>query len=168
MGNRVVFEENGGYIMHVESQRCTPLRLDGKLYYMDLWIQVPEELVRSSPFYQAAGPIATTTNDHCVSPNLGSRDLYGGGDDDDEILCGVCMEQSDLMFNDDEEPNDAEQPRMLTAPSPPSRQEALEHAMTHLPYRNWCPFCVRGKAKAHPHRSVIDKSDHEIPTVAFD
>ena len=35
----------------------------------------------------------------------------------------------------------------------PSHQEYEEHMRTHIPYRNWCPFCVMGKAKNNPHRT---------------
>ena len=54
-GNKVVFGENGGYILNVHTNQQTPLRLDGKLYYLDLWIEVPETLVRSSPFIRQHG-----------------------------------------------------------------------------------------------------------------
>ena len=34
----------------------------------------------------------------------------------------------------------------------PSREEYEEHMRTHVPFRNWCKFCVRGKCKSDPHR----------------
>ena len=41
------------------------------------------------------------------------------------------------------------------------------HEATHLPYRSWCEFCRRGKAKAHPH-SNADHSNDAVPTVGLD
>ena len=38
-------------------------------------------------------------------------------------------------------------PKAMTAPTPPSRQEALEHRVLHCPFRAWCPECVAGKSK---------------------
>ena len=34
----------------------------------------------------------------------------------------------------------------------PTREEVLEHELTHLPYRSWCRHCVRGKGKVIDHR----------------
>ena len=49
-GNEVVFRDDGGYIKNVATGKQTPLRLEGKLYYLDLWLEVPENLVMASPF----------------------------------------------------------------------------------------------------------------------
>lgn len=48
--NATVFEEDGGYILHKASTKRTPLRLEGKLYYLDLWVQAPEDIAKASPF----------------------------------------------------------------------------------------------------------------------
>ena len=83
------------------------------------------------------------SDDHRVNPPVGSRGLCEEGDSDnfeDLVTCGICNDWEDLMLNFDEEPCDAAHPRVLAAPSPPSTQEALEHMMTHLPFRSWCPF----------------------------
>ena len=37
--------------------------------------------------------------------------------------------------------------RKLVDPKRPSQQEVDEHFLSHLPFRNWCPHCMRGKAK---------------------
>jgi len=37
--------------------------------------------------------------------------------------------------------------RRLTDPKRPSQQEVDQHYLTHLPFRSWCPHCMRGKAK---------------------
>lgn len=76
-----------------------------------------------------------------------------------------------IMANDDEDGFDYNTnvpPKMLTAPSAPSRQEAQEHAITHLPYSSWCPFCVRRKVNCSPHRRGIDHSEDTVPMMAFD
>ena len=49
-GNEVTFREDGGHIKTLATGKVTPLRLDGKLYYLGLWIEVPEALVQTSPF----------------------------------------------------------------------------------------------------------------------
>ena len=42
-------------------------------------------------------------------------------------------------------------PRKIADPRLPSKKEVDEHELTHLPYRNWCAFCVSGKGKLSPH-----------------
>ena len=37
-------------------------------------------------------------------------------------------------------------------PKMPSDEERREHELTHLPYRNWCRHCVRGRGKEEPCR----------------
>ena len=58
-------------------------------------------------------------------------------------------------------------PRKLLDPKLPSRQEAEEHCLTHLPYRNWCAFCVQGKGKSAPHFKNHSRTDG-LAEVHFD
>ena len=41
-------------------------------------------------------------------------------------------------------------------PRLPSRKEVEEHYLTHVPYRNWCPHCVRGRGKDLDHRKAVE------------
>ena len=41
--------------------------------------------------------------------------------------------------------------RKLLDPILPSQAEVREHELTHLPYRNWCPHCIKGKGKEMGH-----------------
>ena len=34
----------------------------------------------------------------------------------------------------------------------PSQEEVDKHNLTHLPFRNWCPRCMKGRGKKAPHR----------------
>ena len=51
-------------------------------------------------------------------------------------------------------------------PSLPKAEEVEEHNVTHLPFRSWCPHCVKGKAKGKKHESSKEKS--EIAQVSID
>ena len=33
----------------------------------------------------------------------------------------------------------------------PSKVEVEEHALSHLPFRSWCPHCIRGRGKEASH-----------------
>ena len=41
-------------------------------------------------------------------------------------------------------------PRKLLDPKLPTKKDVDEHNLTHLPYRNWCQYCVEGKGKMAP------------------
>ncbi len=49
----------------------------------------------------------------------------------------------------------------------PSEDEVEKHNATRLPYRNWCPICVRAKGKDADHRRVVDGSNC-LPEFSFD
>ena len=52
-------------------------------------------------------------------------------------------------------------------PRLPSRKEVEEHYLTHVPYRNWCPHCVRGRGKDLDHRKAVEE-DRRIREFSFD
>ena len=51
-----------------------------------------------------------------------------------------------------DEEEEAREPVVMTTPKTVSRREREDHNLTHLPFRSWCPHCVMGRAKSHPHR----------------
>ena len=57
--------------------------------------------------------------------------------------------------------------RKIGDPRLPSRKEVEEHYLTHVPYRNWCPHCVRGRGKDLDHRRSIDE-DRKVREFSFD
>ncbi len=46
----------------------------------------------------------------------------------------------------------------------PSEAEVQQHCLTHMPYRNWCPHCVRGRGREMDHKKTKEKGEEE-PTV---
>ena len=46
-----------------------------------------------------------------------------------------------------EESEEAKTPKVKSHGYKPSPKEVEEHNVTHMPFRSWCPFCVKGKAK---------------------
>ena len=53
--------------------------------------------------------------------------------------------------DNEEETQQAQRPRGMKAPQQPTRQERFEHELTHLPYRSWCPICVKSKGRTDNH-----------------
>ena len=56
--NDVMFSKRkgGSYIQNVATGKKTPLRQEGRLVFLDLWVQVPIEIARSSPFVKQSAP----------------------------------------------------------------------------------------------------------------
>ena len=48
-------------------------------------------------------------------------------------------------------------PRLLSAPQEPTDQERELHNLTHMPYRAWCPLCVKRKGRQDYRKQVYDK-----------
>ena len=66
----------------------------------------------------------------------------------------------------EDESEEAVAPRTRVAPIQPTPEEVDRHMVTHLPFREWCPHCVRGKSVSKPHRP--SEGAHDMPTLALD
>jgi hypothetical protein len=62
--------------------------------------------------------------------------------------------------------DEARVPRQLADPLLPSVAEVELHDLTHLPFRSWCPCCVRGKSKNIHHRK--QQCERAVPHVYAD
>ena len=47
--------------------------------------------------------------------------------------------------------------KRLVDPRLPTEEEVKNHRVTHSPYRNWCPECVKAKGKDLDHMGAVDK-----------
>ena len=65
-----------------------------------------------------------------------------------DLACKLCHDEEQ---EDKQEVEEADKPKPICKPLRPIIKEVEEHNLTHLPFRNWCIFCVRGKAKDDPH-----------------
>ena len=57
--------------------------------------------------------------------------------------------------------------RTTLDPKIPSRSE-YQHCLTHMPSRNWCPYCVQGGGKEMDHRSKRGTEDESLPEYLMD
>ena len=71
------------------------------------------------------------------------------------------------LGDEEQEEMEERRPIILRNPAAPSRQEWEEHCATHVPYRSWCPHCVRGRGLADAHRAA-EREEVEHPVVSFD
>ena len=51
-----------------------------------------------------------------------------------------------------EEDRGVRKPLKVADPKLPTQTEIDEHNLTHLPFRNWCKHCIRGKGRSADHR----------------
>ena len=70
------------------------------------------------------------------------------GDDNPENVLRSNASESQSILEDSEE---ACRANVGSTPVRPSQQEVDARMITHLPFRSWCPHCVRGKSKGKPH-----------------
>ena len=57
--------------------------------------------------------------------------------------------------------------KTITDPRKPSDREVEDHNRTHLPYRNWCPHCVKAKGKDLDHQKAPD-TERGLNEYSFD
>ena len=57
--------------------------------------------------------------------------------------------------------------RRVLDPKLPSEEDVRQHYLTHLPFRNWCPHCVRGRGKEMDHQKR-DSGEHSMPEYHVD
>jgi len=65
-------------------------------------------------------------------------------------------------------PKDGENLRILKDPKLPSQEMVDRHYLSgHLPYRDWCPICVRAKGKVLDHQKD-DGGERKLPEYSWD
>ena len=85
--------------------------------------------------------------------------------------CGQCgpsvaVGPGTILGNFDNE--EALEGKSITQPITPSSLEVQIHERNHLPFRNWCHHCIRGRAKDDPHlKKELDK-DREVVKISID
>ena len=54
--------------------------------------------------------------------------------------------------------------RILRTPEPPTDAAKMAHDATHVPIRDWSPFCVASRGRSFPHRRVVvNKTADTLP-----
>ena len=79
---------------------------------------------------------------------------------DIEVLCPVGDSEGAQIERDEQdeeadgrqEGEEAQVPMRRKLAGTPTEEEVRAHRVSHLPFREWCPECVAGRAKDWPHR----------------
>ena len=65
-----------------------------------------------------------------------------------------------------ESQEEGEEPKVRRAPKGPSKEEHEKHEATHLPFREWCKHCVRGRGQNTPHKKQKEKEEENTSKVS--
>ena len=91
--------------------------------------------------------VEVNTNEEEGDAGMGGEAIEAGGEEEEELGKRSVLK----MMN----------------PILPSKAEIEEHELTHLPYRNWCRHCVRGRGKEAPHKKQQEQAV-EMPEIHWD
>ena len=96
------------------------------------------------------------------------EDQMGKADDQymekiEDHVCGVGDEQVEFPA-EELQTEEARLAKKIRDPQKPSREEVEAHNLTHLPYRNWCEACVKGRGVEMDHGTAQKDDDgiHEF------
>ena len=67
-------------------------------------------------------------------------------EEEELIIDGIVTGRDAKRYGKDDDER-SENVRRLVDPRKPTKQEVEDHELFHVPYRNWCPICVRAKGK---------------------
>ena len=87
-------------------------------------------------------------------------------------LIGESRADVGMRSDEDEEPMEAESPRLRKNPKNPTSREKQEREDSgHAVYRSWCAACVEGRGVGRQHRiELVEEEERErkTPIVAFE
>ena len=89
-----------------------------------------------------------------------------GGHVQEELRGEGDSELEDCEDVPSSESQEARRPKILNAPSQPSRAELDAHRLIHVPFRAWCRECVLGRGRDRYHRRIMDSDD--VARIAMD
>ena len=105
-------------------------------------------------------PIRPDTSTVRESTNRG-----GGHREEEEGLAEAIEHEEEGMENPAEE---AKGCRPAKNPRAPTQAERDAHDATHLPFRDWCPECVKGRRDNPAHASKVPEDENALPEVQMD
>ena len=113
--------------------------------------------------------------EHSVRPqgnvyNVTNEDDEEMADDKEGHIDKLISDKGAIMEEGGEE-KEEEEARIIKGKKPvrqPTKEEYDAHMRTHIPFRKWCPHCVKGKRKNDPRKIDREKEEQEVPTMSWD
>ena len=100
-----------------------------------------------------------------------------GADDNEKESDGLSQDgetAEHMIVESQEEAEDEEEvqePKIRRAPKEPTKAERERHEALHLPYREWCRHCVRGRGRNKPHKTRNlggEEDENKVPRISLD
>ena len=66
---------------------------------------------------------------------------------------GIAANKEDVATQGEIQEEEGQKAKGVTQPRKPSQAEIDEHELTHIPCRNWCIHCVKGRGVCDAHRT---------------
>ena len=75
-----------------------------------------------------------------------------------------------VQEDEDGDEEEAQEPKTRRAPKGPTKEEKEKHEATHLPFREWCQHCVRGRGRNKPHKKKTEdeKEENKVSRISMD
>eukprot|EP00973_Karenia_brevis_P032750 4520451-Karenia_brevis.AAC.1 len=147
-GNRVVLDSidapEGSYIENKATGERLYLRQENGVYLLDTWGLEDKRRIEEEEGEQE------------------SKVTGGSSSSNSQERVEVEVVEEDF--------EEAKSARPVNTPKTPTPEEYRIHRLTHLPYRSWCPHCVRGKKRNPSHRTTHKEGDNKrgIPVISMD
>ena len=84
---------------------------------------------------------------------------------------GKAVDEWEVMEGEEDEEME-EEGRIIRGPKAiykPSQEEWDNHMKSHIPFRRWCPYCVKGSCKSGAHQSsnkTEEEKEKEVPVIS--
>ncbi len=108
----------------------------------------------------------TQGDDREERSSAGSSGTHREGKEEREAK-RVRMDGSEGEQDPEDMPEEAAKPKALRKPTEPTAEERRQHEIGHLPYRSWCPACVKGRKKDRDHHPRPEE-DRSIRSLHLD
>ena len=95
---------------------------------------------------------------------MGQGGVAAEGDEGQSATDAPKEEPESMCHACDEEPAPVQ---IARDPGDPTAEEREDHCVTHIPYRSWCPVCVKAKGRESAHHSIPGERSCK-PVVSFD
>jgi hypothetical protein len=86
---------------------------------------------------------------------------HSGKETEDEVA------EDEELHQEDHEPG-RRRTRPMLDPKLPSETEVQQHCLAHMPFRNWCPHCARGRGREMDHKKKWENEEPTVPEYHMD
>ena len=107
---------------------------------------------------QRQGGLSHATVGHEPNPSKSEDEAQGR----QGIRGEVSMREENIDDQEEHQENESQEavkPNTLKTSKGPRRKERDEHNATHMPFRDWCRHCVRGRGKNKAHKKHVGDDD---------